>query len=769
MSIFLSCLGDFAYRRHWLVIVVWLLLLGGLTTAILAGNGIKIRTNVTIDGTESQSVLDELRQEMPEAAGGQGIVVFKVKTGETLLKGAPAEALNKAAVSVAELPYVVDLSDRAEAAAADARMPAPGEQVDPKLLMKYLNSPRPLIIDGEFSPGLMISKFGDTAMLQIQFTKQIEDLPEGTLDEVMGLIDKATAHTGIETLKTTSMNPLASPVNGLETFGLAIAALVLIITLGSLRAAGLPLLNALAGVGAGVGGALALSHRITMTSATPVLALMIGMAVGIDYAMFIVNRHRQFILADGLTARDAAARAVGTAGSAVVFAGLTVIIALSGLALIGIPFLATLAIVAAVTVALTVLSALTLIPALLGLIGEKIVTQKAREKRANATLHESHRVANQWVSTVVRHPWTVTIGIIAVLALITIPMFSLKLGMPNGSTANLNTQEAQAYYSISEGFGEGYNAPLVVVARGGKAGLDAQATKDISNTLNEIKGVASALLVGESADSNTAIYQVTPQDGPDDSATADLVHRLRSDGASIVGQPDTSVGVTGLTAINLDISEKLGSVLPVYVGIVVGLSVLTLLIVLRSILIPLKATIGFLSSLGATLGMVTLIFQWGWFQTWFGFDMAGPIISFLPIMLTGILYGLAMDYELFLVSSMKEAHVHGKQGIDAIVSGFLHSSRVVTAAATIMISVFAGFIFASDVTIKQFGIALTLGVFIDAFLIRMAFGPAVMALLGNSAWWLPKWLDRLLPNLDIEGDALVRKAAEEAEKSPQLA
>ena len=327
----------------------WLLLLGGLTKAILASNGIKIRTNVTIDGTESQLVLDELRRDLPEAAGGLGIVVFKVKPGESLLKGAPSLALNEAAVSVAELPYVVDLSDRAEAAAAGVEMPAPGEQMDPKLLMKYLNSPRPLIVDGEFSPGLMISKFGDTAMLQIQFTKQIEDLPASTLNEVMSLIDEALADTDIEVLKTTSMVPLQSPISGLETFGLAIAALVLIITLGSLRAAGLPLLNALAGVGVGVGGALALSHQITMTSATPVLALMVGLAVGIDYAMFIVNRHRQLILADGLTAADAAARAMGTAGSAVVFAGFTVIIALSGLALIGIPFLLIVTLVVAQT------------------------------------------------------------------------------------------------------------------------------------------------------------------------------------------------------------------------------------------------------------------------------------------------------------------------------------------------------------------------------------------------------------------------------------
>lgn len=612
-------------------------------------------------------------------------------------------------------------------------------------------------------PGVVVSQDGSVAMLQIQFTEQVQDLPDGSVEQVTSLAGAATKGTGVDVLTTESLKPHAAPIGGHEAIGLGVAALVLLLTLGSLRAAGLPLLTALTGVGIGLGSAFALSHTITLTTATPVLALMVGLAVGIDYALFIVNRQRRLILTQGLSAEEATSRSIGTAGSAVLFAGLTVVIALTGLTLIGISFLTTMALVAAVTVVLAVLVALTLLPAMLGLVGERIASAKARAKGTNLTVEEHRHFAHRWSGAVVRHRWLAILGVVAVLGAAAIPVTSMSLGMPNGATANLDTDERRAYDAITRGFGEGYNAPLVVVAtpdEGNRLGQE-----DIGRIvagLTDTPDVDTVSVIGADPDGGTAIFTVIPAEGPDAASTAALVDTLRASGAAVTHDEGVTLGVTGLTAVNLDISEKLADVLPLYIGIVVALSLVVLLLVFRSVVVPIKATLGFLLSIGATFGLMTAIFQWGWLKDVFGFDTTGPILSFLPIMVTGILYGLAMDYEMFLVSSMREAHVHGHRGRHAIVHGFDQASRVVVAAAVIMVSVFAGFIFSSDPTIKQFGLALAVGILIDAFLVRMTLVPAVMAVLGEAAWWLPRRLAALLPNLDVEGDLLKRHLQESA-------
>ena len=748
MSLLLYRLGRTAYRRPWAFIALWLVLLGGVVGRGAAHGGGNISSSITIDGTESQDVTDRLRSELPQAAGGQGTIVFTVPEGDRLDTDARANGIGEAAASIAELPIVVDRPT--QSAKATTLPTAPESGSEPSGI-------RPLVVNGKPVPGVVVSEDGSVAMLQIQFTEQVQDLPDGSVEQVTDLAGAATTGTGVEVLTTESLKPHEAPIGGHEAIGLGIAALVLLLTLGSLRAAGLPLITAVTGVGIGLGGAFALSQTITLTTATPVLALMVGLAVGIDYALFIVNRQRRLILTQGLTAEEATSRSIGTAGSAVLFAGLTVVIALTGLTLIGISFLTTMALVAAVTVVLAVLVALTLLPALLGLAGERIASDKARAKGTHLTVEEHRHFAHRWSGAVVRHRWLAILGVVAVLGAAAIPVTSMSLGMPNGATANLDTDERRAYDAITRGFGEGYNAPLVVVAtpEEGKR-LDQADIGRISAGLKDTSDVDTVSVMGADPDGGTAIFTVIPAEGPDAASTSALVDTLRASETAVTHDEGVTLGVTGLTAVNLDISENLADVLPLYIAIVVALSLVVLLLVFRSVIIPVKATLGFLLSIGATFGLMTAIFQWGWLKDLFGFDTTGPILSFLPIMVTGILYGLAMDYEMFLVSSMREAHVHGHRGRDAIVHGFDQASRVVVAAAVIMVSVFAGFIFSSDPTIKQFGLALAVGILIDAFLVRMTLVPAVMSVLGEAAWWLPRRLAAILPNLDVEGDLLKR-------------
>ena len=619
---------------------------------------------------------------------------------------------------------------------------------------------------GMLAPGVLVSDDGTVALMQIQFTEQVEDLPDGVIDEVVDIASQHAEATGLTALPTESLKPHEPPLGGHEALGLLVAGLVLLLTLGSLRAAGLPLVTALLGVAVGLGGAFALSHTIELTTATPVLALMIGLAVGLDYALFIVNRQRHLILREGVSAQEAAGRAMGTAGSAVAFAGLIVIIALGGLTLIGISFLTTMALVAAATVFLAVLIALTLLPSLLGLVGERVMSARARRRQQKRSYVQRHGFAHTFASGVVKGRWAVIVGVVAVLVTAAIPMTQMTLGMPNGSAANLDTTERQASDAITRGFGEGYNTPLISVVHAPKGEhFGAAELPAIAEALEQGESIQTVRPMGVSPDEALALFSVIPVEGADAESTKTLVHTLRADSGDLSGIAGTSIGVTGLTAINLDISEKLASVLPLYITIIVVLSLLVLLVVFRSILIPIKATAGFLLTIGATFGIMTAIFQWGWLKDLVGVDTAGPILSFLPIMVTGILYGLAMDYEMFLVSSMREAHVHGHQGSDAVIHGFEQSSRVVVAAAAIMVSVFAGFIFSEDSMVKQFGLALAVGILIDAFLIRMTLVPALMATLGRAAWWTPKWLDEILPNLDIEGDHLVEYLQKEKVQS----
>lgn len=765
MSTFLYRLGKSAYSKPWYFIAAWIVILG-VVGAMLGINGIQSSSEMKIEGTESQKVLDMLAKELPAAAGGQASVAFTAPDGERLDTPERAALLQKAVNDVYNMDYIinpVELAAQAAAAAgqaaADPSAAAGQAAADPSAAAGQAAPYGPLMAGGAPVPGVMLSADGSIALFQFQFTVQQTSLPSDVPDNIINTVTEVEqAGSGITAIPSDSLKSIPA-IGSTEAVGVVVAAVVLFMTLGSVVAAGLPLLTALLGVGISVGGAFALSGVIQMNDITPVLAVMIGLAVGIDYSLFIVNRQRRLILDEQLSAREAASRALGTAGSAVFFAGLTVIIALCGMLVIGIGFLSTMALVAAASVLINVLLALTLLPALLGLVGEKICTAKARAKSTASGHKASHGFSHRWANITVKFRWVIIVLVVLVLGTAAIPVTKMELGIPSGASANLDTPARQSYDIISKGFGEGFNGPLLLVAQPNNPS-DKISMETLGKLVQELQLHDNVTLVspmGVNATGDIAIISMIPKTGPTDTATRDLVQDLRDPASTLASANNVKLGVTGFTAINIDMSSKLSDAFPVYIGIIVILSLIILLLVFRSVIVPIKATVGFILSVLATFGLTTAVYQWGWLHSLFGFDTGGPLLSFMPILVTGILYGLAMDYQVFLVSSMREAYVHGRHGNDSVVHGYDLASRVVLAAGVIMVSVFFGFIFAPDAMIKQIGFALAFGILIDAFIIRMTLVPAVMAVFGDKAWWLPKWLDRLLPNLDVEGDKLIAK------------
>ncbi|WP_068775048.1 MMPL family transporter [Paenibacillus sp. FJAT-26967] len=778
MSTFLYRLGKSAYSKPWYFLLPWIVILG-VIGALLGANGIHSSSEMKIEGTESQKVLDMLAEELPAAAGGQASVAFTAPDGERLDTPQRVALILKAINEVYSMDYIINPAElaakaaagqtaAADSSAAAGQAGAAGQTAGQTDAAGQAVPYGPLFAEGVPVPGVMLSADGSIALFQFQFTVQQTSLPASVPDNVIKAVSEAEqGGSGITAIPSDSLKSTPS-IGSTEAIGVAVAAVVLFITLGSVVAAGLPLITALLGVAISVGGAFALSNIIQMNDITPILAVMIGLAVGIDYSLFIVNRQRRLILDEQLSAHEAAGRALGTAGSAVFFAGLTVIIALCGMLVIGIGFLSTMALVAAASVLITVLLALTLLPALLGLVGERICTSKARTKNETSGKKTLNGFSHRWARATVKYRWIIIIAVIVVLATAAIPVTKMELGIPSGASANLDTPARQSYDIISKGFGEGFNGPLLLVAEAKKDSgkISPQTLGKLVQELQMHDNVTLVAPMGFNETGDLAIISLIPKTGPTDTKTRDLVQDLRDPGSSFASANNVTLGVTGFTAINIDMSSKLSEAFPMYIGIIVILSLIILLLVFRSVIVPVKATVGFVLSILATFGLTTAVYQWGWLHSLFGFDTGGPLLSFMPILVTGILYGLAMDYQVFLVSSMREAYVHGRRGNESVIHGYDLASRVVLAAGVIMVSVFAGFIFAPDAMIKQIGFALAFGILIDAFIVRMTLVPAIMAVFGDKAWWLPKWLDRLLPNLDVEGDKLIAKLhAESGDKS----
>jgi RND superfamily putative drug exporter len=543
-----------------------------------------------------------------------------------------------------------------------------------------------------------------------------------------------------------------------EKIGLMVGFLVLAITLGSLMAAGLPLITAAIGVLLGTTGLTALSGAIDISETAPILASMLGLAVGIDYALFILSRHRQNLL-DGMDPRESAAQATATAGSAVVFAGATVVIALTGLVVVNIPFLTVMGLAAAATVSLAVLIAVTLLPAVMGFSGKRLGrVNRFLVKRPRRRTEGAPTLSLRYVRLITRRPLLVVLATVTLLGAIAIPATHMKLGLPDDGSSPTSSTERRAYDLLTEGFGPGFNGPLTAVVYAPDVPRDKQ--KDLAQGVaDEIKtfpGVAAVSEPAQNEAGDITVVSVTPKSGPSSDETKDLVSYMRDEAANIPESYGIDAYVTGQTAMNIDTNDTLAAALPKYIAVVVGLALILLMVVFRSVLVPVKAVGGFLLSIGASLGLVVWVFQDGHLNGLFDVAKAGPITSFLPVLLVGILFGLAMDYEVFLVSRMRENFVRSGRAQESVVKGYGQSGRVVTAAAIIMISVFGAFVTDTDPVVKSIGLSLAFGVLADAFVVRMTLVPAAMALLGRRAWWMPKRLERIVPDVDIEGEAVMK-------------
>ncbi|MCY1144290.1 MMPL family transporter [Actinoplanes sp. Pm04-4] len=770
MAELLYRLGRACARRAWTVVVAWIVVLGLSVGAYLAFGG-TLSSQVTIPGTATAKVTDQLAGKFPSASGGTGSLVFhtaggsgftaeqrtaigrllestkqldgvagindpfatqqqlaeqtaRLQAGEKQLAAGRAQ-LAQARQQLAALPATQRAARQAALDAQETQLEAQAAQLD---LSKQL-----LAMSAEIRT---VSKDGTTAIAPVIFKEAQLDVTPETKE---GVVDHVSAGVpdGVEVDFSNEITQSVPEILGVgEVVGVIIAGITLMVMLGTLIAASLPIISALAGVGIGVTASLALSGVVDMLSITPVLGVMLGLAVGIDYCLFILNRHRRQLL-EGVELHESIGLANGTSGNAVVFAGSTVLVALLALNVTGIGFLGMMGTVGAICVAVAVIIAVTLTPALLSLLGTRILGRRKPKPRPAATEMSNGRAV-----------LTVVAGL-AALVVIAIPALSMRLGLPDGSTEAEDSTQYQAYKLIEQKFGAGVNGPLLAVAT-----LPAPVTEDklvaeqvrIGTQILGQNDVTAVAPIGQSTDGTLLAFQVVPNEGPSSASTEQLVRDLR----------DLDLGVAGSASGNIDISEQLSDALPGYLGLVIGLSLIIMIFVFRSILVPLTATLGFILSLFATFGGLTAIFQWGWLGAIFGVHDPGPVLSFLPTILIGILFGLAMDYQLFLVSGMREAYAHGAPARLAVRQGLRAGRTVVIAAAIIMISVFGGFIFSNSAIIRSLGFGLAFGVLADAFLVRMLLIPAVMHLLGRSAWWLPRWLDRLLPNVDVEGAALER-------------
>lgn len=826
MALLLYRLGKYSYRHRWLVISLWLAVMVAVGGAAAAFHG-TMSNNFQIPGTETQQVADKLKKELPAASGGSAGIVFEA--GGAPFSQAGKDAVSAALTKLETLPDVQSTVDpfatqaqleqaaaelaageqqaaagrdqleqsaaelaagKAQLAAAEQQMAAAG--MPPAAIEAQLGQQKAALAAGqeqldagareldaadarlalaqrqfEASQGLrLVSEDGTAAIAQVQFKTSINGLTPEVRQQVQDIAGEVSA-AGVTAYASKEITEDISELFGIsEILGIAIAALVLIVMLGTLIAAGLPLLMALVGVAVGVGGTFALSGAVDMSSISPMLALMLGLAVGIDYSLFIVNRHRGQLLA-GMDPEESVALATGTSGNAVLFAGLTVIIALAALVIPGLPFLAVMGLSAAATVAVAVVVALTLTPAVLSVIGPKLISKRAWAKAAKHNAEPGHesedrarderRSSHGWGGLVTRHPVVALLAGVALLSIIALPAGQLRLALPDGGSEPVDSQAYKSYEVTGRSFGAGTTGPIVVVGDlpAGLSEAEAQAKQlDVADALRSVDNVSAAVPVALSTDRRTAVFQVIPAEGPASASTVRVVSDLRGDKAAIAEATGVSIGLTGQTAGNVDVSAKLGDALPPYLAIVVGLSLILLLLVFRSIVVPLLATGGFLLSLAAAFGAVVAVYQWGWLGTVFDVPNPGAVLSFLPIILIGVLFGLAMDYQVFIASGMRESYMHGESAKHAVRSGFSHAAAVVAAAAIIMVSVFAGFIFSHLTMVRPLGFAMAFGVLVDAFVVRMTIVPAVMYLLGEKAWWLPRWLDRILPDVDVEGAKL---------------
>ncbi|QYG93934.1 MMPL family transporter [Iamia sp. SCSIO 61187] len=727
MSKILYRLGHWSVRHRRWVLAAWLTLLIG-AGALSGALGGTTSDAFTIPGTESQKAMDLLEERFPEQSGSSARLVFASDDDTPLTDPARRAGIEATLAAAADAPDVVSVTD-------------------------------------PFTAGTVSSE-GLIAFADVSYPVPANEVSEEAATALEEIAAPAEA-TGVRMEIGGDVGPQEELGHTSELIGLGVAIIVLLLSFGSLVAMGLPIATALIGVGVGISGIGVLSAFTDLSSTAPVLATMIGLAVGIDYALFIVTRHRQNV-AEGLDVEESAARANATAGGAVVFAGLTVVIALAGLAVIGIPFLTVMGLGAAFTVLLSVGIAVTLLPALLGFAGHNIDRWRIGRTRTGSASESHDTLSARWARRVVARPGVALAGGLALMLLLAVPMLSLRLGMPDAGTAPQDTTRRQAYDLLAEGFGPGFNGPLTLVAdTSGAADPDA-ALAEVVAAVTEDPGVQLVAPPVPNEAGDTAIIAVVPRTSPSSADTSSLVHHLRDDVLAPIGEATgAEVSVAGQTALLIDVSDKMATALPTFMVLVIGLTMVLLLAVFRSLLVPVKAAIAILLSIGSSFGVLVAIFQWGWLQQLVGLEESVPVISFLPILMFAVLFGLSMDYEVFILSRIREDYIRTGRARESVLSGLTSSARVITAAALIMISVFASFALTDDPTTKMLGIGFSMAVLLDATVVRMVLVPATMALFGDRAWWLPGWLDRLLPDLDIEGEHLIEQLEEDDARDPR--
>jgi RND superfamily putative drug exporter len=760
------------HRKY--VVIGWILLLIGVNM-LAQSAGTSYSNNFTLPNSDAQRASDLLEHSFPAQAGDRDTIVYKVSSG-TVHDPAVQARMSATFAQVAKLPHVA------------------------AVISPYAGA----------SAGKAISANGQIAFATVVFDEKANNLPKEAAERVVNTA-RAAGQPGLQVeLGGQAIESTEQAGFGLSTaVGLLAAIVVLLLTFGSLTAMGLPIVTALFGLGTGLGAIALFTHVVDTPDFSSELAAMIGLGVGIDYALFILTRFREAYRTPGPTfgdARESVVQAMDTAGRAVLFAGTTVVIALLGMMLLGVDFLYGVAISASIGVLLVMLASLTLLPALLTIAGARVARpsrrKRAREAReaqdsavaetasptqgttgaqaltgagaAGATLQAGHTWL-RWSAFVQRRPWTIAISSTLVMLLIAAPAMALRLGSSDASNDPANQTTHRAYELLAQGFGEGFNGPLLVVAKvpnpsheaakqgaivSSPPGGGSASVEQLRTAIAAAPGVASVAPAKLNPSGEVATITVYPHSSPQAYATTQLVSRLRDDVIPPVkAHTGMAVYVGGVTAGAVDFAAVLGHKLPLFIGVVVLLSALLLMIVFRSLVIPLQAAIMNLLSISAALGVIVMIFQWGWLGSLFGVEQ-GPIESFIPVMLFAIVFGLSMDYEVFLISRMHERWAHTREHSRSVAEGLALTGRVVTAAAAIMVCVFLSFMLGENRVIKEFGLSLASAVFLDALVVRCLLLPAVLHLVGERTWHIPAWLDRILPRLNIEGTVLPSDAVD---------
>jgi putative drug exporter of the RND superfamily len=724
----MSALARWCYQHRLAVIVAWLGLL-----AALAGISTVVKTSTDnsfmLPGTDSATAIQLLQQAVPAQAGDSDTIVWHVDHGSVRDPGVQAR-ISAMLARVARAPEVAAVASP-YAAPAGSRGGGSGS-------------------GGQAA----ISRDGRTAFATVNFTQRAGNLDKADITRVIGIAQGARApglvvELGGEAIQQSEQQPLS----GASAIGIAAAAVILFIAFGSLFAMALPIITAIAGVGSGLLLIAPLSHAVTMVDFAPILGALIGLGVGIDYALFIVTRYRRGLLS-GLRPLEAVAEAASTSGRAVVFAGGTVCIALLGILTLGVGFLDGLALAAAVTVVCTVVAASTLLPALLGVFGVRVISRRQLSRIWSKGPEQPERTSGAWVRwarTVQRRPAALAVAAAAVMLTLAIPVLHLRLGASDASNDPASSTSRQAYDLLADGFGPGFNGPLLVVAQTHSA-ADTQAVDRLTHALASVPGVAS--VGAQPPKAGVEVIQVTPTTSPEAKQTSDLIRTLRGEVIPRYTHGTTAqVYVGGETASFDDFAALTSDKLPLFLAAIVGLSFLLLMLAFRSLVIPATAAVMNLLAGAAAFGVLTAFFEWGWGTSAFGLGKPGPIEAFLPVVTLAILFGLSMDYQVFLVSRMTEEWTRTGQAERSVRVGQTETARVITAAASIMIAVFIAFVFMSERAVAEFGVGLAAAVALDAFVLRTVLVPAAMHLFGRANWWLPRWLDRRLPRLAVEPEA----------------